>query len=445
MLSSVIAAVLLYYSLITIFDHINQQPETVKIIAAFITAACSPFLYSIWIESAAFITGLLVFCAVKIWFSENDKEKKRYIYLAAFLIGLDYAAHRLNTPFIPVFLILLIFPLRKQLIRLPFCLGVIGLYLLGSSLNLYLLVRSPMFPAYTMDDVRNFGALADWITMKRYGESNLSILFNRRAPFWDYQVNHMYLRYFGWNFMGTQGEGSIFNQLYLSFIPLLLGITGFFYSLVKKFKTWVLLFTLFILFSFGLVLYSNIREGFDMMREIDRLFIPSFYIFLLFVGIGVFVTFSSLVNLISTVHIRERVIIFLLVLFGFALLPFNIYMTNLSNCNRSRYFFPEDFAYNIFSGCERNAILCTNGDNDSYPLWYLQTVERIRPDITIVNLPLLNTGAPGHRPSAHRPAAGRCRRRPAPGERLGPLPRRPQPPRRAPRPAHRRARVRARR
>ena len=398
--SSVIAAVLLYYSLLTIIDNINKEiPDTLKISAAFITAACSPFLFSIWMESTAvqvystglLLTSLLVYCAVKIWFSGDDNEKKRYLYLAAFLTGLDFAAHRLNTPFIPVFLILLLFPLRKQLFKVSFWLAAIGLYLLGLSLNLYLLIRSPMFPAYAMDNIQNFGALVDWITMKRYGESNFSILFDRRAPFWDYQVNHMYLRYFGWNFLGTNGEASIFSQLYLSIIPVILGITGFIYSLIKRFKVWILLFTLFILYSLGLVLYSNIREGFDMIREIDRLFIPSFYIFLLFVGIGVLVIFSGLYNLLIKVHIRERALITLLLIFGFVLLPLNIFITNLHKCDNSRYFFPEDFGYNMLAGCGQNAILFTNGDNDSYPLWYLQTVEGVRPDITVINLPLLNT------------------------------------------------------
>lgn len=398
--ASSLAAVLLYYSLIAIFDNINHETsDTVKTTAAFIVSLSAPFMYSIWIESVAvqayslglFLTGLLIFCSVKIWFSYDDKEKKGYIYLTAFLMGLDFTAHRLNTPFIPVFVLLMLFPLRKQLTKIQFWLAIAGLYLMGISLNLYLLFRSPMNPAYAMDDIRNFGALMDWITMKRFGESNFSILFNRRAPFWDYQVNHMYLRYFGWNFTGSMGEGTIFNKLFLSFIPIILGIYGFIYSLIKKFRTWILIFTAFLFYSFGLVLYSNIREGFDMMREIDRLFIPSFYVFLIFTGIGFYLIFFYLHKFLMKLRIPAGTGLLLVSLFGCIILPVNIFMTNLPECNKSGFFFPEDFAYNMLAGCEKNAILFTNGDNDTYPLWYLQTVEGIRPDITVVNLPLLNT------------------------------------------------------
>jgi hypothetical protein len=84
-------------------------------------------------------------------------------------------------------------------------------------------------------------------------------------------------------------------------------------------------------------------------------------------------------------------VLIILILIGFFLLPLNIFITNLHECNKNGNYFPADFAYNMLTGCEKNAILFTNGDNDTYPLWYLQTVEGIRPDIAVINLPLLNT------------------------------------------------------
>ena len=75
---------------------------------------------------------------------------------------------------------------------------------------------------------------------------------------------------------------------------------------------------------------------------------------------------------------------------GLLLLPVNLFLTNLKEYDKRNYYFPLDFAYNCLSSCERNGVLFTNGDNDSYPLWYLQNVEGYRTDVTVANVHLLN-------------------------------------------------------
>ncbi|MEJ2613668.1 MAG: DUF2723 domain-containing protein [Ignavibacteriaceae bacterium] len=400
-ISAGLAAVFAYYTFLIIFDNLPLHlSEKGKVIASFFTSLSIPFLYSIWVESTAqriyvlglLLTGILIYCSIKIWFSNDETEKRRLIYLIVFIMGIDYAAHRLNTPFLPVVIVLLIFSLRKELKHIRFWLILAGLYLLGFSLNIFPLIRSQSHPPFSMDDIRNFSQLYAWIDMKRYGESNFSMIFNRRAPFWSYQVDHMYLRYFGWNFLGTQGNGTIFNQIYFSFIPLLLGIIGFIYSLIKKFKLWILIFITFFLFSFGLVVYANIREGFEFIREVDRLFIPSFFVFALWIGIGLYVLMSLLNKLLMKINIRGKSALITLSVIGLLILPLNIIITNWFKCDRSCYYFPDDFAYNLLTGCSRNAMLFTNGDNDTFPPWYLQSVEEVRPDVALINLSLLNTG-----------------------------------------------------
>jgi Protein O-mannosyl-transferase TMEM260-like len=398
--STSLSAVFLYYSLLITFENLPFQiPEEVKLISSFFTSLSLPFLYSIWIESTTpqvyvlglFLTSILVYCSIKIWFSNDEKEKTNLIFLISFLIGLDFAAHRLNTPFIPIIILLLAFPLKKHLVNVRFWLILIVMYLAGFSFNLYLLIRSPMHPAFAMDDVQNLSQLYAWIDMKRFGESNFSNIFNRKGPFWGYQVNHMYMRYLGWNFWGMQGEGTVFNQFYLSFIPLVLGIIGFLIILIRKFKLWVLLFVTFLFFSFGLVLYSNIREGFDLVREIDRLFIPSFYVFMIFTGTGLYYIVTLIYDFSTKRKLAKAKIIIAISVLSFIILPLNIILTNWFKCDRSGYYFPEDFAYNLLTGCEQNGILFTNGDNDTYPLWYLQDVEGFRRDVAVINLSLLNT------------------------------------------------------
>jgi len=399
-ISASLASVFAYYSLLIIFDNLPiQLSDAVKILTSFVTALSIPFLYSIWSESIVsriyvlglLLTGILVYCSVRIWFTSDQKEKTKLIYLIVFTLGIDFTAHRLNTPFIPVVLLLLLFPLRKELKRVRFWFILIGLYLLGFSLNLFVLIRSQYHPAFALDDVQNFSQLFTWINMGRFGESNFSIIFNRRGPFWSYQVDHMYLRYFGWNFLGTQGSGTIFNQIYFSYIPLLLGIIGFIYSLIKKFKVWILIFITFFFFSFGLIVYSNTREGFEFIREIDRLFIPSFFVFVLWVGIGLYFLTSLINKLLLKINLAQKSAAIIFSLLGFLILPLNIIVTNWFKCDRSGYYFPNDFAYNLLAGCRKNAMLFTNGDNDTFPPWYLQSVEGIRPDVAVINLSLLNT------------------------------------------------------
>ena len=400
-ISAGLAAVFAYYTFLIIFDNLSLQlSESGKVITSFFTSLSIPFLYSIWVESNAqriyvmglLLTGILLYCSIKIWFFQDKSEKKRLIYLIVFILGIDYTAHRLNTPFIPVVLILLIFSFRNELKQFRFWFILAGLYLLGFSLNIFPLIRSQSHPPFSMDDIQNFSQLYAWIDMKRYGESNFSMIFNRRAPFWSYQVDHMYLRYFGWNFLGTQGNGTIFNQIYFSFIPLLLGVTGFIYSLIKKFKLWILIFITFFLFSFGLVVYANIREGFEFIREIDRLFIPSFFAFALWIGIGLYVLMVLLNKLLVKIHFPGKLALIKVSAIVLLILPINIIITNRFKCDRSGYYFPDDFAYNLLAGCGSNAMLFTNGDNDTFPPWYLQSVEAVRPDVALINLSLLNTG-----------------------------------------------------
>ena len=399
-ISAGLAAVFAYYTFLIVFDNLPLHlSEKGKVIASFFTSLSIPFLYSIWVESTAqriyvlglLLTGILIYCSIKIWFSKDESEKKRLIYLIVFILGIDYTAHRLNTPFIPVVLILLIFSFRHELKQFRFWFILAGLYLLGFSLNIFPLIRSQSHPPFSMDDIQNFSQLYAWIDMKRYGDSNFSMIFNRRAPFWSYQVDHMYLRYFGWNFLGTNGNGTIFNQIYFSFIPLLLGIIGFIYSLIKKFKLWILIIIIFFLFSIGLVVYANISEGFEFIREIDRLFIPSFFVFTLWIGIGLYVLMGLLNKLLMKINIQGKFELIMLSVIGLLILPLNIVSTNWFKCDRSGYYFPDDFAYNLLTGSGGNAILFTNGDNDTFPPWYLQSVEAVRPDVALINLSLLNT------------------------------------------------------
>jgi len=398
--STSIAAVFLYHALLMIFRNLPiEAEEMVKVLAALLTALTLPFIYSVWIQSnvtrvyilGLLFTGIILFCTVKIWFSQDESQKVRLFLLIVFLMGIDYTAHRLNSPFLPMILILLMFPLRKHLLSFKFWACIIVLYLMGQSLHLYLLFRAQVHPPLDDGYTDTISKLITWITMEQYGqESNLILLFKRRAPLWNYQIKYMYLRYFGWNFLGKDGLATFYHLSYLSIIPFILGCIGFTYSLLKRTRVWTLIFLIFLFYSIILVFYLNVEQGFHNIREIDRLFIPSYFIFLMWGGIGLYFLYNLTLKLFKVDNLAKRIALISLVVIGFVLLPLNQIVSNWNECNKNRYYFPGDFAYNLLNSCEQDAILFTNGDNDTYPLWYLQYAEDIRRDVRVVNLSLLN-------------------------------------------------------
>jgi len=237
--------------------------------------------------------------------------------------------------------------------------------------------------------------------------------------FFRYQIGHMYIRYFMWNFVGRQDDvqshGGVENGNWISgikpidsiflgnqdnltdemknhpsrntyyFLPLILGLLGIYYQLmVKKDKRnfWVI-FMLFFLTGIAIVVYLNQYPL--QPRERDYAYAGSFYAFSIWIGLGVLAVYEWFrKKLKETPSAISATAICMVV-------PLIMGVENWDDHDRSGRYIARDFAYNYLNSCEPNAILFTNGDNDTFPLWYAQEVEGIRPDIRIVNLSLLGT------------------------------------------------------
>ncbi len=239
--------------------------------------------------------------------------------------------------------------------------------------------------------------------------------------FMSYQINWMYLRYFMWNFAGKQNDvqGSYMsnvrdgnwktgigfydnmrlgdqsklpdtlknnkanNKLY--FLPFILGILGLVYQ-TKNDKRDALVVGLFFFFT-GLAISLYLNMAGNQPRERDYAFVGSFYVFAIWIGLGVLFVKDLLFTVIKnnrTAAIAAGIICTLAV-------PVLMASQEWDDHDRSQKTMAPDLATNYLESCAPNAILFTFGDNDTYPLWYAQEVLGVRTDIRVMNTSLLGT------------------------------------------------------
>ena len=221
--------------------------------------------------------------------------------------------------------------------------------------------------------------------------------------FWDYQIVRMYIRYFLWQFAGRgpagdtwvsdfgalekRGEDGVDWSQFGFPVPFLLGIYGMAYHFRRDpQRAWSVL-ALFFMTGLAITFYLN-QDKFQP-RERDYSYVGSFLAYSIWIGIAASAFFDKMVSFIKRKNIAPGALAA-----GFALLlvvPGVMLSSNYHSHDRSGNFVAWDYSYNILQTCEPNAVIFTNGDNDTFPLWYLQEVEGIRKDVMVVNLSLLNT------------------------------------------------------
>ncbi len=236
--------------------------------------------------------------------------------------------------------------------------------------------------------------------------------------FFTYQIGHMYFRYFMWNFVGRQNniesQGEIDHGNWISginfidrwrlgdqqdlprsmqnpahatffFLPFLLGLLGFFYQLNKsRSDTWVV-FLLFFMTGIAIIIYLNQTPM--QPRERDYAYAGSFYAFAIWIGLGVMALWEMLIKVMKNRSASAVVV----TVVSFLLVPVIMGQQGWKAHDRSGKYSARDFARMYLESCEPNAILFTNGDNDTFPLWYVQEVEGIRTDVRVVNY-MLSSG-----------------------------------------------------
>ncbi|MBI5404541.1 MAG: DUF2723 domain-containing protein [Ignavibacteriae bacterium] len=248
----------------------------------------------------------------------------------------------------------------------------------------------------------NMERLLSYLNREQYGEQPL--LFPRRYLkdgmhdrtwknyssdmefMWKYQINHMFNRYLFWQYIGRAGydqdEGVDFSKFYA--IPFILGLFGLFYHFRRDWKMAFVFLSMFILLGVVTALYQNQQD--PQPRERDYFYEGAFYVYSLWIGLGVFGIIELLKEKLKASSLIPAASVVLLLAFVFV--PANMIRVNYKHQNRAGNFFPFDYAYNLLQSCAKDAVLFTNGDNDTFPLWCLQAVYGIRQDVTLVNLSL---------------------------------------------------------
>lgn len=314
--------------------------------------------------------------------------------------------------------------------------------LIGYSSYAVIFIRSAADPPIDENDPETPEAIVSYLEREQYGETKLlsgpsfnnatggfdEKLFPRRySPtpqhlniyrrynsdmefFWKYQLGHMYLRYFLWNFSGresdiegarpitgitfiegpnetlqqTPSEKASRNRYFA--LPLLLGFFGMFYHFRRDWRRAFSVLILFLVTGVGIILYLNQTP--IQPRERDYSYVASFFAFSLWIGIGA----SGFLRLVQdAIGNAFRNLTWVVAAIVFLAVPGWMTVENFDDHDRSGRYVAPDYAHNMLMSVAQDGILFTNGDNDTFPLWYAQEVEGVRRDVRVANLSLLNT------------------------------------------------------
>ncbi len=300
--------------------------------------------------------------------------------------------------------------------------------LMGFTTFSMVIIRANQNPPMNENEPDTFPKLEQYLNREQYGdfptfkrrfsnEPHQQGVFTNYSSdldfFYKYQMNHMMTRYWLWNYAGREGwvqddaaniapfnvignffgkiinvkfEGSVADSLFG--IPFLMGLFGIYYHFRRDWKMASIFMVMFILLGYLTAFYQNQQQ--PQPRERDYFYVGAFFVFSIWIAIGV----RGLVDLVQK-KIKKpsygTAAAIGVLLFAIILIPIKMLQANYHTHDRSRNWVPWDYSYNILQSTGPNGVLFTNGDNDTFPLWYLQDVEGVRRDVKVVNLSLLNT------------------------------------------------------
>ncbi|MEI8134993.1 MAG: DUF2723 domain-containing protein [bacterium] len=327
---------------------------------------------------------------------------------------------------------------REKKALLNLCLWSVFLMFMGYSTYYLYIVRAGQEPPMNQWHADNFATITKFINRDQYGyrppwprqvgdqerphdqDPTFTDYSGNMDFFWRYQTNEMYNRYLMWNFVGrvSQADGAGIDWSKTWGIPLFLGLFGMYWHFKRDPKRALTILGAFILFGWATAWYQNQQD--PQPRERDYFYVGAFYLYAMWIGIGA----TGIMEMLrakkssnpnednseasNAVPIGAGNVALLGAAFAAAVVfvPLNQAVglagmlggksfdqtSKWREYSRSHNNIPLEYAYNVLQSCEKDAILFTAGDNDTFPLWCAQDVYGIRRDIRIVNLSLGNMG-----------------------------------------------------
>lgn len=276
----------------------------------------------------------------------------------------------------------------------------------GYSTHAYLPIRAAQHPAVNEGSPADWNSLRDLLERKQYGEMNMMVRRGQLST----QLDKEFWRYFRRQWllfgqpMGGMDEpvppapdaGAPERLLHLlgrivpppgALVPVVLGFVGAFWLYRRERKSGIYLAMYFLLSTAAMILFLNFSD--KEVRERDYFFQSGYHAFAIYIGIGIAWAIGWVRDSFEEGPVRTTATFACAGLLAIqpVMLARNLWFTH----DRSGNYIARDYAYNMLAPLAPNSFMFTNGDNDTFPLWYIQEVEGFRKDVRVVNLSLLNT------------------------------------------------------
>ena len=279
------------------------------------------------------------------------------------------------------------------------------LIIIGFTTYTMIVIRANKGTPMNENDPKSFSGLVTYLNREQYGDFPI---FKRRWTqephqqgvytnyssdldyLWRYQVDHMFNRFVEWNFIGRvstdQDAGVDWKQLFG--IPFFVGLLGLYFHFRKDWRMASIFLIMFVFMGYLIAFYQNQQQ--PQPRERDYFYPGAYFVFAVWISLGLRGLIDLVTETVSSPAAQKGAMAGIIVL-GALFIPVRMFQTNYFTHDRSHNWLPWDYSYNLLQSCAPNAILFTNGDNDTFPLWYLQDVEGIRRDVRVACLSLVNT------------------------------------------------------
>jgi len=372
-------------------DRLVSGPATpasgLVVAGAGIGALAFAFSVTLWEHAIKFtpyvltvvFTALILLALVRWWEVADQPAAWRWLALLTFLFGLDFSVHRTNALLIPGAIAWILVRHPRTFGESRAWLGAVGGMAAGLSFQLLVMpISANTTSPLNMFQPDTWARFWDYVSLAQTGGNFQLDLLQRNSPFWSNQMADLF-RVFAANFAHSASAVGI-----AGFLPALAGIAGIVDMCRRSPKFGLAFLMLLLLQAAATVLYFNIPP--DYFRSLDRHYLPVLTTFAVAVSMG---TAAALKQLAAfwrrrPVLAAEGAVVVLFV-------PLVQFIGNWNANDAARRYFTRDFAVNALQSLPQNAFYFTVGDNDTFPVMYMQTVEGVRPDVRIVNLSLANT------------------------------------------------------